>query len=116
MPQLRPQEKFAPRVQVLSPAGDHVYSAHREEAERLVRDGIAVRQGTGRRILQIALVESVANRATGPCSTPSRRDYMGQSYTLRTGNMHRFKDIDPRDEPLFRMAVTDCLKADMEKR
>ena len=105
----RSKNEFAPRVQVVSPAGEHVYSAHREDAERLVREGRAVRHGTGRRVVQIVLVESLANEPKAPSSVPSPRCYMGQTYTYREGNTHEFKKIDSRDEPLFRIAVLDCL-------
>ncbi|HWQ56817.1 MAG TPA: hypothetical protein VN442_24230 [Bryobacteraceae bacterium] len=109
MPELRSEHRFAPRVQVLSPAGEYIYSAHREEAARLVRDGGAVPQKKGGRVRAIALVESLADLRTGPAHQPTARDYAGQSYVVREGIAHRFRHIDSRDEPLFRMAVIDCL-------
>lgn len=113
MPELRSEDRFAPRVQVLSPAGEYIYSAHREEAARLVRDGRAVPQEKGRRVRAIALLESLASLRIGPAHQPTARDYAGQSYVVREGITHLFREIDPRDEPVFRMAVIDCLTAGM---
>jgi len=111
MPKLRSEDRLAPRVQVLSPTGEYVFSAHREQAERLVREGSAVPSGPGRRVRAIALTESLADHQKRAVHQPTPWDYAGQRYTFREGNDHQFKGIDSRDELLFRMAVIDCLSA-----
>ncbi len=118
MDKLRSKDKFAPRVQVLSPAGAHVYTIHAEEAARMVKDGQAKLRGSGRRMREIELLESLSDAQRGPSSAPSLRQYMGQVYTRREavgsadgviGHVTQFKYIDPRDRPLFLLSVTDCL-------
>src|ERR1039458_6748514 len=86
MEKLRLKEKFAPRVQILSPAGAFIYTVHAEEASRMVKAGQAKLRGCGRRIREIELLQSLSNEQRGPSSAssaPSLRQYMGQAYTRR---------------------------------
>ena len=110
--------KFAPRVRVLSQAGDHVYTTHAEAAATLISKGSAKHRGSRRRVAEIELIESIDSQQRKPCSTPSLRQYMGQKYTrveeIREGDevvahVLQFKHINPRDRALFMLAVTDCM-------
>ena len=118
MEKLRLKEKFAPRVQILSPAGAFIYTVHAEEASRLVDSGQAKRRGCGRRACEVELLQSLSEEQREPPSPPSLRNYMGQAYTRREavggsegviGYVQQFKRINPRDRPLFMLSVTDCM-------
>ncbi len=115
---LHSKDRFAPRVRVISPAGDHIYTVHAEEAARMVRSGQAEKRGGARRVAQIALVCSLMGERRGPCSPASVRQYTGQKYTYRqaitregavVAYVTAFKHISKRDRPLFLLRVTDCL-------
>jgi hypothetical protein len=119
MPDPRPKNEFAPRVQVVSPTGEHVFTVHAEEAANMVRAGKARKTREGRRVAVIALTRSLANEERSPCSRPSIRQFMGQSYTYRRALKEgdeivayttEFKYIDPRDRAIFLLSVTDCMK------
>lgn len=118
MPNPRPKNEFAPRVRVVSPAGEHVFTVHAEEAANLVSAGKARKTRDGRRVGVIALTTSLAGEQRAPCSLPSIRHFMGQSYTYRRALKEgdeivayttEFKHIDPRDRHIFLLSVTDCM-------
>jgi hypothetical protein len=105
-------------VRVVSPSGDHVFTTHPEDAAALISTGRAKHCGSRRRVAVIELIESIYSQRYQPCSTPSLRQYTGQKYTrieeIREGDevvarVLQFKQIDPRDRPLFQLAVTDCM-------
>jgi hypothetical protein len=113
-------DRFASRVQVISPAGDHVYRVHAEEAARMVKAGQAKRRGSGRRVGQIELLHSLSNAQRGPSSTLSLWQYTGQQYTYReeikngdevVAHVMQLKYIDPRDRAIFLLSVTDCMSS-----
>ena len=118
MPSPSQNLKFAPRVRVVSPSGDHVFTTHPEDAAALISTGRAKHCGSRRRVAVIELIESIDSQQRRPCSIPSLRQYMGQKYTrveeIREGDevvahVLQFKHIDPRDRALFMLAVTDCM-------
>lgn len=86
----------------------------------MVKAGQAKKRGSGRRVGEIELLHSLANAERGPSSPPSARQYMGQQYTyleeIKDGDevvahVTQLKHIDPRDHPIFRLSVTDCMSS-----
>lgn len=83
----------------------------------MVQTGQAKCRGKMRRTAHIELTWSLAQHRRKPCTPPSLSHYMGQKYTYRealkeggdvVAYVTQFKYIDPRDRPLFLLAIEDC--------
>jgi len=107
---------FTARVQVCAPASSNIlFQIHGERAQQLIDSGTARPVDRGKKIGKIELVESISRQRRGEPHKPSLSDYAGWRATYRqrltdAAPVVSLKRIDPRDRPLFRLAVTDCLR------
>jgi hypothetical protein len=107
---------FSPKVFVFSPAGTLAYQVHAERAARLIESHRARAIGSGKAVRNIQLLLTLGSPTDTPTDA-SIGQYMGQRYTFReavgtdgtVGHCATFKYIHPKDRPLFRLSVTDCL-------
>lgn len=126
--------QFASRVRVFSLSGNLLFVLHAEGAARTLKEIVAgarageeslvrashIRKRARGRIIEIT-VPADAPGTHKPPTAPSLSQYMGQKYTIteRTknaagevdGRVCQHKYIHPGDRPLFRLSVTDCMRA-----
>lgn len=111
------QVKFAARVQVVAADGRWLFTVHGQEAKRLLRSGTVRPQGKEHRLGVVELIESLAGLRKRPCSPASIQipKYVYRERLVEgedvVATVLQFRYINPKDRPLFRLAVTDCLVA-----
>lgn len=100
--------KFHKKVQVYGPDGRYIFSAHPDEAQRLVGNGatVSVKNDVVR---AIQLPHSCVSTSKLPSGTAIGGTRFTYELHLEHGVLTQHKFIHEDDRPLFRQVQSDCM-------